>query len=251
IRVAAQPPARARPHGHRGWSGAPPRRLTRKAAHRPIGRADDRGRGGRQARLLHQAATEEQGEDTEARPIPRHDYPDDAASSRHRGGDCVSRWKHRRIGPAPRDRARQSPRRADRGQNVHHSGQHRGHEKEMRNTDKGPRIKLRKPRRPGESYRWVILDRDACGRRVERKTGASAPSRGGAQELRSDAEKAFADYLGRKHKPEFDSGDPAQVRIADVLSFYGSEHAPTVVRADTLADAIENLGEFWNDDMVS
>ena len=121
----------------------------------------------------------------------------------------------------------------------------------MRNTDKGPRIKLRKPRRRGESYRWVILDRDACGRRVERKTGASAPSRAGAQELRSDAEKAFADYLGRKHKPEFGSGDPAQVRIADVLSFYGSEHAPTVVRAETLADAIENLGRFWTDDMVS
>src|SRR5262249_581246 len=182
---------------------------------------------------------------------PRHDQPDDAAPSRHRGADCVSRWKHRRIRPAPRDRARQSPRRADRGQNVHHSGQHRGHEKEMRNTDKGPRIKLRKPRRPGESYRWVILDRDACGRRVERKTGASAPSRAGAQELRSNAEKAFADYLGRKHKPEFGSGDPAQVRIADALSFYGSEHAPTVVRADTLADAIENLGEFWTDDTVS
>jgi integrase len=35
------------------------------------------------------------------------------------------------------------------------------------------------------------------------------------------------------------------------LSFYGTEHAPTVVRADTLADAIENLGEFWGDDMVS
>src|SRR5262249_41640245 len=82
---------------------------------------------------------------------------------------------------------------------------------------------------------------------VARKTGASAPSRAGAQELRSDAEKAFADYLGRKHKPEFGSGDPAQVRIADALSFYGSEHAPTVVRADTLADAIENLGEFWTD----
>jgi integrase len=117
--------------------------------------------------------------------------------------------------------------------------------------DKGPRLKLKKPRRPGESYRWVIIDRDANGRRVERKTGASAPDRAEAQARRSQAEKAFADYLGCKHKPAFGNGDPNQVRIADVLSFYGSEHAPTAVRADTLADAIENLGEFWQDDMVS
>jgi integrase len=36
-----------------------------------------------------------------------------------------------------------------------------------------------------------------------------------------------------------------------VLSYYGSEHAPTCKRADTLADAIENLGAFWLDDTVS
>jgi integrase len=35
------------------------------------------------------------------------------------------------------------------------------------------------------------------------------------------------------------------------LSFYADEHAPTVVRTDTLADAIENLGDFWKDGMVS
>jgi integrase len=35
------------------------------------------------------------------------------------------------------------------------------------------------------------------------------------------------------------------------LSYYGSEHAPTCKRADTLADAIENLGAFWKDDMVA
>ncbi len=121
----------------------------------------------------------------------------------------------------------------------------------MRRSDKGPQLKLRDPRRPGESYRWVILDRNAAGRRVERATSASAPDRATAQALRSRAEKDFGDYLGRKHVPEFGSGDPAQVRIADVLGYYGAEQAPTAKRADSLAAAIENLGDFWKDDVVA
>jgi integrase len=121
----------------------------------------------------------------------------------------------------------------------------------MRRTNKGPRLKLKDPRRPGESYRWIILDRDAAGCRIERATGASSPDRAEAQRLQPKAEQEFADYLGKKHKPEFGNGDPAKVLITDVLAYYGSEHAPTTVRADTLADAIENLGEFWQEEMVS
>jgi integrase len=121
----------------------------------------------------------------------------------------------------------------------------------MRRTDKGPRIKLRDPRRPGESYRWVILDRDATGHRIERATSASAPSRAAAQELRSDAEKDFAAYLGEKHVPEFGAGDPNQVKIADVLAYYGEHKASTAVRCDNIAAAIGGLGEFWKDDVVS
>jgi integrase len=121
----------------------------------------------------------------------------------------------------------------------------------MRRLDKGPRLRLRNPRRPGESYRWIILDRDAEGRRIERATGASSPDRAEAQRLQPQAEQEFADYLGKKHKPEFGTGDPAKVLITDVLAYYGDEHAPTTVCADTIAAAIENLGEFWKDDMVS
>jgi integrase len=121
----------------------------------------------------------------------------------------------------------------------------------MRRSNQGPRLKLRKPRRPGESYRWIICDRDAEGRRIERATGAAAPNRATAQSLQALAEEQFGEYLGKKHKPQFGNGDPAQVLITDALSYYGSEHAPTCVRADTIADAIENLGEFWKDDMVS
>jgi integrase len=121
----------------------------------------------------------------------------------------------------------------------------------MRRTDKGPRIKLRDPRRPGESYRWVILDRDASGRRIERATSASATDRTAAQAQRPIAEKAFAEYLGRKHVPEFGTGDPNQVEIADVIAFYGEHKASTAVRSDTLAAAIVNLGEFWGDDFVA
>jgi integrase len=117
--------------------------------------------------------------------------------------------------------------------------------------DNGPRLKLKKPRRPGESFRWIILDRDAGGRRIERATGASAPDRATAQSLRAVAEEAFGEYLGGKHRPEFGTGDPNQVLITDVLAFYGTEHAPTTMRADTLAAAIVNLGEFWKDDTVS
>jgi hypothetical protein len=36
-----------------------------------------------------------------------------------------------------------------------------------------------------------------------------------------------------------------------LLAFYGEQKAPLAVRSDTIAAAIENLGEFWSDDVVS
>jgi hypothetical protein len=60
----------------------------------------------------------------------------------------------------------------------------------MSRRSKGPRLLLRKPRRPGERRRWVILDRDTNGRRIEVSTGVFD------RKDRATAEKAFADYLG-------------------------------------------------------
>ena len=33
----------------------------------------------------------------------------------------------------------------------------------------------------------------------------------------------MAEYIGRKHRPDWRSGDPAEVAVADVLALYGTE----------------------------
>lgn len=103
---------------------------------------------------------------------------------------------------------------------------------------KGARLHLREPRRPGGQRRWVILDTGPNGGRVEIGTGAFAGNR-------RAAEKALADYLAKKHVPNFSAGRPDQVLIADVLAYYGGHQLGKVTRQDTLAHSLEKLGEFF------
>jgi integrase len=103
---------------------------------------------------------------------------------------------------------------------------------------KGARLHLREPRRPGGRRRWVILDNGPNGGRVEIGTGAFADDR-------RKAEKALADYLAKKHVPNFGEGRPDQVLIADVLAYYGERQLGRVMRQDTLGRSIEKLGAFF------
>src|SRR6516165_9041935 len=91
---------------------------------------------------------------------------------------------------------------------------------------KGPRLYLDKRRR-----QYVIRDgtrfvRTGCGERHG-----------------DEAEKCLAQYIARKHKPE-PSGAPL---IADMLSAYGNEVAPSMKSARNISYNISNLVKWWGD----
>ena len=100
----------------------------------------------------------------------------------------------------------------------------------MPRRTKGPRLYL-DPRREV----WVIRDgtrfiRTGCGERDSAK-----------------AEKFLAQYIGQKHKPE-PSSSPL---IADVLTVYGNEVAPSKASARNIGYNISNLLKWWGAKHVS
>lgn len=101
----------------------------------------------------------------------------------------------------------------------------------MPRPTKGPRLWLRE--RPGREPVYVIRDGTRqvgtnCGRGRER-----------------EAEEALADYIGRKHRPDFRDGDPAHVPIGDVLNLYSTEWAPHVASPESIGYHMIPLEKFW------
>jgi integrase len=107
----------------------------------------------------------------------------------------------------------------------------------------GAKLYLRNAKHKGGRRWWVILDRDAHGKRREVSTGASEPDR-------AKAEKAFADHLAKKHQPNFGGGRPDQVLVSEVLAYYGERKAAKAIRKDTIAISLVKLGEFFKDNTV-
>ena len=58
---------------------------------------------------------------------------------------------------------------------------------------------------------WIIRDGP-----TERGTGCGEGERAGA-------ERALGEYLAKKHRPDYSDGNPANVKIGDVLVSYGNE----------------------------
>jgi integrase len=98
---------------------------------------------------------------------------------------------------------------------------------------KGPRLYLYE--RTGREATWIIRD------------GASRISTGASLADRRRAEKALADYIGKKHTRNFGDGDPAQVLVADVISLYLEEWAKGTPSAATAAYHAQALLSFWGD----
>lgn len=92
---------------------------------------------------------------------------------------------------------------------------------------KGPRLYLD----PGERV-WVIRD----GAR-KRRTGCG-------EDERRDAEKQLAAYIAEKYRPVSDRR-PDRVLVADALTFYLRESAPGHRAADTTADCVDRLLDWW------
>jgi integrase len=109
----------------------------------------------------------------------------------------------------------------------------------MPRKSKGPRLYRRKAQ-AGRPAVWVILD-SAAG---EVSTGCLEADLVGA-------EKALADYIARKYKPDWTNKDPASVLIADVLNFYASQVAPKLANPDQAAGHLMNLVAFWDDKTCS
>jgi integrase len=82
---------------------------------------------------------------------------------------------------------------------------------------------------------WVILDGEN-----EVSTGCGADRRGGA-------EKALAEHIAKKHKPDWQNSHPAEVAVADVLAYYGTNRAPELAHPELvgyhLAPLLKHFGE--------
>lgn len=106
----------------------------------------------------------------------------------------------------------------------------------MPRKSKGPRLYLR--RRKGRPSIWVILD-----------SGQPEVSTGCGELDRTGAEKALADYLADKHKPEWRTGEPHEVAVADVLAYYGAEKAVTHAHPELVGYHMTPLLEFFGNRM--
>ncbi len=101
----------------------------------------------------------------------------------------------------------------------------------MPRPTKPPRLLLRKRR--GREPVYVILD---GGQEISTSCGL---------ERREEAEKRLADYISEK----WENPNPGsrETTIADVLTVYAREHAPTVAAPATIGYAIDALISFWGE----
>ena len=88
----------------------------------------------------------------------------------------------------------------------------------MPRRSKGPRLYYRERR--GREPVWVILDGQN-----EISTGCGAGDR-------ERAERALADYIRRKHMPNWQNTHPAEIAVADVLAYYGANRAPRLAHPE-------------------
>jgi integrase len=99
---------------------------------------------------------------------------------------------------------------------------------------KGPRLYYRERR--GREAVWVILD------------GTSEVSTGCGASDRERAEKAFADYIAKKHRPNWQNTHPAEIAVADVLAYYGTNRAPKLTHPELvgyhMVPLLKHFGEM-------
>ncbi|WP_148207485.1 tyrosine-type recombinase/integrase [Paramagnetospirillum magneticum] len=124
----------------------------------------------------------------------------------------------------------------------------------MSRTSQGPRLRLfgpddrhgAKPRKGFREYRWYVLWQEG-GQRRERATGLD--HRATAEE-REAALSAFLDEQDRGRRP---SGPrhPDQMTVAEALTLYGENHAPTTSCPERIGYTIEALTPWWGEAKIS
>lgn len=105
----------------------------------------------------------------------------------------------------------------------------------MPRPSKGARLYLRK--RPDRAPVFVIKDSGG----VEISTGT---------ESREQAERLLAEYIGNRHRPDR-ALDAESLTIAQALTIYAEDHAPSLSDPARVGYAIDALDSFWGDDPIS
>jgi integrase len=82
---------------------------------------------------------------------------------------------------------------------------------------------------------WLIRD------------GAYTERTGFNEGERRSAEEALANYVNARFKPAVREGSPANLSVAEVLSAYLKEHAPTTGDPARIAYAVDALAPFWGE----
>src|SRR5687768_9652600 len=105
----------------------------------------------------------------------------------------------------------------------------------MSRRAKAVRLYFRKRKRPARKGVWVIIDGD-----IQISTGCR-------HDEREQAEKALADYLANKHQPNFATGEPTNVPVADVLSYYANNRGPELAHPELVGFHMTPLLDFFGE----
>lgn len=113
----------------------------------------------------------------------------------------------------------------------------------MPRRSKGPRLWLRPARRDRDGKQhgavYVILDR-GC----QVATGFTADES-------DQAERALAEYIGRKHQREAGPRDPSRVPVADALAVYLTDVVPGHARPEESKRRIARIAAFFGEKLLS
>lgn len=97
-----------------------------------------------------------------------------------------------------------------------------------------PRLYLRE-----DEHTWIIRD------------GAKSIRTGCGELDRQGAEEALASYIAKKFTPVVRERDPDQISVAEVLTAYGREHAPSTQDPARIGYAIDALNGWWRGKVLS
>ena len=99
---------------------------------------------------------------------------------------------------------------------------------------KGARLRFKK-RNDGSPSTYIIID------------GTKQLGTGCGRDRLEDAQKALADYIQNRYRPNTRQSDLAQIGCADVIALYATEIAPTLPSAATISYQGAALLKFWSD----
>src|SRR5690242_18912909 len=108
------------------------------------------------------------------------------------------------------------------------------------------------PRHARGPYLWLRPARERDDKGAERacwiiRDAGHQRSTGFGKGERSEAEAAFANYIAEKYAPERRERDIAEIPVADVISIYHADVAPSQARPEKAAERCGRLLDFFGE----